>query len=191
MLQVALCSAASWSALWQLMLNIIKSIVQHLGRSNPKYNYHLSGLTLESYDHVKDLGITVSKDLSNHKHIENITSAAAKRFYIAKSCFRSTSIPVLRLILKAFIIPSLEYGSVIWNPHSRHEIDSLEEVQHRITALALGKHMSYARRLEMFDLQSLEDRRSIIDFVTFHKILSNRARINPASLFSMNTRLFW
>ena len=62
--------------------------------------------------------------------------------------------PVLRLVLKAFIIPSLEYRSVIWNPHSRHEIDSLEEVQRRITALALGKHMSYARRLEMFDLQS-------------------------------------
>ena len=114
-LHTALSSAASWSALWQLTLNIIKSIVQHLGRSNPKYNYHLSGLTLESCDHVKDLGITVSKDLSYHKYIENTRSAAAKRFYIAKSCFRSTSIPVLRLILKAFIIPSLEYGSVIWN----------------------------------------------------------------------------
>ena len=151
MLRAALCSAASWSALWQLTLNIIKSIVQHLGRSNPKYNYHLSGLTLESCDQVKDLGITVNKDLSYHKHIENITSAAAKRFYIAKSCFRSTSIPVLRIMLKAFIIPSLECGSVIWNPHSRHEKDSLEEVQRRITALALGKDMSYARRLKMFD----------------------------------------
>ena len=143
MLQAALCSAASWSALWQLTLNIIKSIVQHLDRSNRKYNNHLSGLNIESCNHVKDLGITVSKDLPYHKHKENITSTAAKRFYIAKSCFRSTSIPELRLILKAFIIPSLEYGSVIWNPHSRHEIDSLEEVQRRITALALGKHMSY------------------------------------------------
>ena len=47
-LQAALCSAASWSALWQLTLNIIKSIVHHLGRSNPKYNYHLFGLNLES-----------------------------------------------------------------------------------------------------------------------------------------------
>ena len=96
---------------------------------------------------------------------------------------------MLRFILKAFIISSLEYGSVIWNPHSRHEIDSLEEVQRRITALALGKHMSYARRQEMFDLQSLEVRRSIIELVTYHKILSNRTRINRASLFSMNTRL--
>ena len=109
---------------------------------------------------------TVSKDLSYHKHIENITSAAAKRFYIAKSCCRSTNIPVFRLILKAFKIPSLEYGSVNWNAHSHHEIDSLEEVQRRITALAIGKRMSYARRFEMFDLQSLEDRRSIIDIVT-------------------------
>ena len=133
----------------------------------------------------------MNKDLSYHKYIENITSAAAKRFCIAKSRFRSTSIPLLRLNLKAFIIPSLEYGSVIWNPHSRHEIDSLEEVQRRITALALDKHIGYARRLEMFDLQSLEDRRSIIDLVTHHKILSNGTRINPASLFSMNTWLSW
>ena len=163
--------------------------MQHLSRSNPKYNFHLSGLTRESCDHVIDLGITVSKDLSYHKHIENITSVVAKRFYIAKSCFQSTSIPVLRLILKAFIIPSLKYGSVIWNPHSHHEIDSLEEVQRRITALALGKHMSYAKRLKMFELQSLDDRCSIIDLVTYHKILSNRTRIKPASLFSMNIRL--
>ena len=189
-LQAALRSVASWSALWQLTLNIIKSIVQHL-RSNSKYNYHLSGLTLESCDHVKDLGTTVSKDLPYHKHIENITSAAAKRFYIAKSCFRSTSIPELRLILKAFIIPSLD-GSVIWNPHLRHEIDSLQEVQRRITASALGKHMSYAayaRCLEMFDLQSLKDRRCIIDLVTYHKILFNRTRVIPASLYSMSTQL--
>ena len=189
MLQAALCSAASWSALWQLTLNIIRSIVQHLGRSNPKYNYHLSGLTLESCDHVKDLGITMSKDLSYYKHIENITSAAAKRFHIAKSHFRSMSIPVLRPILKAFIIPSLEYGSVIWNPHSRYERDSLEEVQRKITALTLDKHMSYARRLEMFDLKSLEDRRSIIDLKTYHKILSNRTCINPISMFTVSTRL--
>ena len=72
---------------------------------------------------------------------------------------------------------------------SRHEIDSLEEVQRRITALAFGKHMSYARRFEVFDLQFLEDRRSIIDLVTYHKILSNRICINPASLFNVSTRL--
>ena len=35
-LQAALCSAASWSALWQLMLNIIESIEQRLGRSITK-----------------------------------------------------------------------------------------------------------------------------------------------------------
>ena len=65
-LQAALCFAASWSALWQLALNIIKSSAQHLGRSSPKYNYHLSDLTFESCDHDKDLMITVSKDLSYH-----------------------------------------------------------------------------------------------------------------------------
>ena len=113
-LQGALFCCVIVSAIRHLNLNIIKSIVQHLGRSSSKYNYHLSGLTLESCDHVKDLGITVNKDLSYHKHIENITSAAAKRFYIAKSCFRSTSIPELRLVLKAFIISLLEDGSVIW-----------------------------------------------------------------------------
>ena len=98
---------------------------------------------------------------------------------------------MLRLILKAFIISSLEYGSVFWNFHSHHEIDSLEEVQRRITAGALGKHMSYARCLEMFDLQSLEYRRCFIDLETYHKILSNRTCINSASFVSMSSRLSW
>ena len=70
-LQAALCSAASWSVLWQLTLNIIKSIVQHLGRSNPKYSYRLSGLTLESCDHVKDLG--------NHREQRLVVSQAYRK----------------------------------------------------------------------------------------------------------------
>ena len=89
------------------------------------------------------------------------------------------------------------YHSILWVRVSHLESsftpwgDSLDKVQLRITALALGKHLNYARRLEVFDLKSLKDRRNIIDLVTYHKILSNKTRINPASLFSVSTRLFW
>jgi hypothetical protein len=187
-LQTTLCAVERWSIKWQLPLNNSKCVVQHFGRSNPNYSYHLAGSSLVAEDYVKDLGVIVSRDLSYHKHIDSIISASVKKYYIIKSCLRSKSIRVLKLILQAYIIPALEYGSVIWNPHSRREIDNLEDIQCKVTAMAVGKGVSYEKRLELFGLKSLQSRRNLADLAMYHKILSNMTCIAPITLFNVNSR---
>jgi hypothetical protein len=187
-LQQALLIVAAWAKLWQLTLNIIKCIIQHFGRANPKYGYRLDNTTLNSSQYVKNLGITVSSDLTYHKHIKDIVSTVAKKLFIVKSCFYSKDISILKKIITAYIRPSLEYGSVIWNPWSSYEIQLLEHMMYKFMSLAYKNHTVYEDQLVDFDIQSLKRRRDDTDLVMYHKILHDHTRIKPVSLFTLNTR---
>ena len=189
-LQSALIIIFQWSSAWQLFLSIPKCMVLHLGRSNPNFRYNLSDVQLGHQQYVKDLGVTVSSNLTYHKHIEIIVSAAIKKIHIISKCFHSRDISTLRQIFVSFIRPSLEYCSVIWNPWSHREITSLERVQERFTALAYHAPVvpSYNQRLRDFALPTLKLRRDHIDLVMYHKILHDKTRIRSTSLFELNAR---
>ena len=189
-LQSALIIIFQWSSAWQLFLSIPKCMVLHLGRSNPNFRYNLSDVQLGHQQYVKDLGVTVSSNLTYHKHIEIIVSAAIKKIHIISKCFHSRDISTLRQIFVSFIRPSLEYCSVIWNPWSHREITSLERVQERFTALAYHAPAvpSYNQRLRDFALPTLKLRRDHIDLVMYHKILHDKTRIRSTSLFELNAR---
>ena len=113
---------------WQLSLSILKCIVLHLGRANPHFCYRLSDTPLSSQQYVRDLGVTVSSDLTYHKHIVSIVSAATKKIYLILRCFHSKDVSVLRRIFISFFGPSLEYASNIWSPWSNSEINCLEKI---------------------------------------------------------------
>ena len=188
-LQNTLHIVALWSILWQLTLNICKSIVQHFGRGNPQYGYHLNNIALESSNFVKDLGITISKDFTYHQHIKEIISAAAKKLFIFRTCFHSRNILIIKKLFITYIRPSLEYGSVLWNPWSNHEIEQLENIQHKFMSLTYKHHVNYDQQLIDFDLPSLKRRRDEIDLKLYHSILHSKTRIQPTSLFNLNTRI--
>ena len=188
-LQLALIIVWRWSNSWQLSLSISKCIILHLGRANPHFSYRLSDTPLSSQQYVRDLGVTVSTDRSYHKHIESIVSAATKKFYMISRCFHSRDISVLRQIFISFIRPSLEYGSNIWSPWSDSEIEYLEKIQERFTALAYRNTIPpYAQRLRDFNLPSLRARRTALDLVMYYKIITAKTRLDPRDLFTMNIR---
>ena len=76
-----------WSILWQLTLNICKSIVQHFGQGYPQYPYHFNNIALEATGFVQDLCVAISKDLTYLQHIKEIISASTKKPFITNKCF--------------------------------------------------------------------------------------------------------
>jgi hypothetical protein len=62
-----------WSRDWLLPLNFDKCGVLHIGNTNPKHTYHINGKELASFDNYRDLGVTVSFDLSWSNHILKIS----------------------------------------------------------------------------------------------------------------------
>ena len=79
-LQANLNSLQKWSLDWGTEFNKSKCQVLHVSRKKFKTSaeYELDGHQLECVSCVKDLGVTVSCDLSWSKHIEVIVAKANK-----------------------------------------------------------------------------------------------------------------
>ena len=63
------------------------------------------------------------------------------------------------ILLKALVLSSLEYCSIVWYPQKLGLIRELEKVQRSFTKKISGiKHLEYSERLKQVDLFSLERR---------------------------------
>ena len=171
-LQNVLQIVIMWSILRQLTLNICKCIVQHASRGNPQYRYHLNNIALESRGSVKDLGVTISKDFTYHPHIIEIIT-----IFITNTCFLFGNIRIIKkniCYLYQKFTNSLEYGSILWNPWSIHEIERVENIHHKLMSLAYKYHENYD-----VDRPSLKRQREEIDLKLYHTILDGKTRIQP------------
>ena len=74
-LQSDLDALAAWSKLWLLEFNAEKCVVLRI-KAALKYHYTLNGVYLQEVDHQKDLGITVSNNLTPTRHVQDIVKKA-------------------------------------------------------------------------------------------------------------------
>ena len=67
-------------------------------------------------------------------------------------------------LFKCYVMLILEYGSVIYMPHYMHLIDAIEKVKRNFTKKLPGLcNMTYLQRLNVCNIESLEERRIKID----------------------------
>jgi hypothetical protein len=153
-LQLALDKLVDWSELWQLTVSIDKCCILNIG-SIPSCipdppNYCINGCVLPVVSSCRDLGVTMSCDLSPREHINAIVLKAQQRANIILRCFVSRDATVL---LRAFIVyvrPLVEYNCVVWSPYLKQDIERIERVQRRFTKRMPGlKNYAYADRLEL------------------------------------------
>ena len=119
---MVLSQVSFWSDLWQLTLNCDKSLVLHLGNATRRYVYTIKDRT----DCVRDLGITMSKNLFFHDHIEQIIANFRRKLFIVRKCFCYIDEFNLKTLYLTYLRPTNEYGSALWTPHSKSEIDNLQ-----------------------------------------------------------------
>jgi len=71
-----------------------------------------------------------------------------------------------------YVRPMLEFSSTVWIPMIKHNICNVESVQKRFTKrLVRLSKISYNRRLEMLNIESLEERRLRSDLIMCYKSL--------------------
>ena len=99
---------------------------------------------LSSVTSVKDLGITISHNLSWSLHVVGVVNKANKVLGLIKRTIGSVN-KIFSALYKALVRPILEYASPVWCPYLVKNIVLLEKVQRRASRLALGQ-----RRGEMF-----------------------------------------
>ena len=99
-----------------------------------------------------------------------------RKLFIIKKCFYVTNPEILKSRYVSYIRPTLEYGSVIWAPHSRAEINLLENFQTKILSL-LGHNIN----MDSFDV-----RRTHNDLCWYYSMLHSYTRLDAIKFFELN-----
>ena len=114
---------------------------------------------------IKDLGITISYDLSWSDHIHEVVNKANKVLGVIKRLLGSNSVNGFSLLYKSLVRPILEYAAPVWCPFLVKDVVSLEKVQRRASRQALGRkrgEMDYEERCSILKWSPLKNRRLYI-----------------------------
>ena len=95
-----------------------------------------------------------------------------------RTCRDITDISTKKLLYIAWVRSRPEYASVVWSPHTKRNINNLEQVQRRATRFILGRDYSENERLSKLNLLPLQYRREINDLVIFFKCFKNIFKLN-------------
>ena len=168
-------AAIMWSLLNNMELNKEKfQLIQYGNKDHLKGDYTLdSENTLKPSADIKDLGVTVSNDLSWLKHMTVIINEGKKFTSWILRCFKTRS-PVILYLFKTFVISKLEYASPLWMPYMKKDIEKIEALQRSLTSKLDGlENLNYHQRLQSLKLYSLQRRRERFCIITIYKILNN------------------
>ena len=134
---------------------------------------------------VKDLGIHFQPNLKFTIHIKDIISKAKRRSALIFRCFLSRSTPNLLRAYKTYVRPLAEYASTVWSPSTVMLINDLESIQKHFTKRLPGlKFKTYADRLKVTGLQSLEYWRLVADLILCFKIVRGYSGIKFDDMFN-------
>ena len=155
-----------------------------------KLPYQHGEINITKSENVKDLGISVSEDLSFSHHITEMTSNATKFASWLLRTFYTRSKDAMLLFLKTYLISRLEYCSPVWCPHKIKEIEQIEAVQRSFTArIDNMENLDYWQRLKSLNLYSLQRRRERFAIIHTYKIYKNLAPNDVNLQFHDNPRL--
>ena len=184
LLQIDILALSNWCIKWRLKLNISKcnSITFTNKKKYHTFVYKLDGVDLVRVHDIKDLGVTISCNLSFNRHFGNIVPKAYKLLgFIKRNCMKDFRKSTLRHLYVALIRPQVEYASVIWNTNNYHSTNTehVESVQRRfMKLLCLKTQVEYHRRnyhdmCTDLNLTTLYKRRYIFDMTFLFNIVNN------------------
>ena len=189
---------SEWSTKWKLNFNVKKCMVLSVTRRWNKVNfsYLLNGTILQTVDSFKDLGVTISHDLSWSSQVSSLVSKCNQTMGMVKRAIGFKTSPSLSCKLYQSLVRSkLEYASCVWSPYHHKDIKLIESIQRSATRYILHypDNMSYNQRCSALNLLPLSFRREIADAVYLFKYIHEPRNYaisrNFVSFVPSNTRL--
>ena len=157
----------SWARKWGMRFQPVKCNMMQL--TNKRINkieasYTPEGTVLENVDSIKYLGVTITNDLKWNTHINNICTKANRTLGFLRRNLFSCPQDVKEAAYKGLVRPVLEYGSSVWDPHTKCLQEELEKVQNRAARFVTRNYTfeegSMTGILEQLKWESLKKRRT-------------------------------
>ena len=180
-----------WAEQMQMTFHPSKCKVMHLGKNNPCREYAMKNSdntlhTLEETYIEKDLGVYIDSQLKFTQHCQEKVNKANKVLGFIRHTFKHLNKENFLLLYKSLVRPHLEFGSCIWSPKHKYNIDSIERVQRRATKLIPQlKELSYSDRLRELNLETLSYRRTRADLLETYRILTSQHQVNRDTYCSL------
>ena len=189
-LQLDLDEIKKYGHEWAIKFNDAKTVQQTFSHKPnnipPKLTF--GGLQIPSTNTHNHLGLTFSKDLRFHEHINVILKKANKSlsplYPIAHYLPRNT----LDAIYKTYIRPYLDYCDTIYDGHiTIHDTMRLETFQNRVARLTTGalfRTSSDKLRTEL-GWDTLTTRRKLRRLLLYHKLTKSDFQTGPSYITSL------
>ena len=201
-IQSDLMQVSTWVDDNNMMVNCDKYLrlpVGHKAGSEPAPYHANNNDVITDQEHVKDLGIYISSDFTFDYHITNMVGRGeAVASWILRTFTTRDQYPI-SILLKTLLVPTLEYGCVLWNPNSGHLRELIENVQKRFTSRIsifneineetglLQCTTNYWERLKILKIYSLERRRERYIILFMYKIIT---KLYPNPGFDLSSIVF-
>ena len=125
------------------------------------------------------LGMTFDDLLLFDKHIYVAVKKGYNFSNMILSNIKGANVETYIFLFKCYVRPILEYVAVIYMPHYMYLIDAIEKLHRNFTKKLPGlSTMIYLQRLNVCNIESLEERRIKINLIWMCKILHNLISIN-------------
>ena len=121
----------NWSETWQMSINFKKTVAMTFSNKKQPLNftYTNDGVSLARVTEFKYLGVTLTTNLKWHTHVETICKKALRKLWYLRRTLSNSTKECKLTAYKTLVRPILEYASVVWSPHHKHDIAMLESVQ--------------------------------------------------------------
>ena len=174
-LQSELDRLYDWTQYSLLKFHPEKCVVMRFGSGKKhmetKPFYNMDETMLKVVDSEKDLGIDIDNQLTFDNHISRIVKKANAIVGMIRRSFVHLDAEIFKRLFTSIVRPHLEYGAPVWNPHTKKNIDIIENVQRRSSKRIPGmQNLSYAERLRRLKLPTLSYRRYRGDMIEMYKI---------------------
>ena len=185
LLQDDLRQLEAWASDWGMEFNASKCYILSINSKN-SYFYQLNNTFLQHVDNNPYLGLLISKDLKWSNHIEKTSKKANATLGFVQRNLRHCPMECRKSAYIALVRSTLEYGSVVWDPHLQKDIDKVEKVQRRAARFIKNDFRSrhdgaVTSMLTELDLPSLEQRRRDNRLCFMYKISKGLVPAIPAT----------
>ena len=129
----------------------------------------------------KDLGVTITKELTWNEHITLIVSKANKKLgFIKRNCLNILNTRTLTLLYTSLVRSYFCHASQVWAPQSIvNDLMIIEKTQRRATKfICKNDNLSYKDRLIQLKLLPLNYWLEYLDIVFFFKCKSGSIKLN-------------
>ena len=138
------------------------------------YFYTIGDTILEQITNTPYLGLDISDDLKWDRHISRITKKANSTLGFLRRNLRGFNQDHKRVAYIALVRSILEYGSVVWDPYTKGNIERLERVQRCAARFMTNDYTTrtpgcVTDMLNRLELLPLEDRRKNLRLTFMYK----------------------